>query len=541
MIAALLSQGAVAQSTGAGLPHIERRGAVSQLIVKGQPFLVLGGEVHNSSSSNRAYMEPVWPRLAAMNLNTVLVPVSWEQIEPQEGVFDFTLVDALITDARKNGLKLGLLWFGTWKNLVSSYAPAWVRRDTARFPLAEDGAGNRLPILSTFGRNTQTADARAFSSLMRHLREIDAREQTVVMVQVQNEVGLADAERDRGAPAERAFSEPVPRELIDHLVRHKLTLSGEMAAVWNAAGGKTAGTWAEVFGAGPATNEIFMAWNYARYVDGVVAEGHADYPLPLFVNAAIGRQDGRLGTYPSGGPLPLVLNVWQAGSPRIGMMTPDIYYGDFADWSRKYSQSGNPLFIPETRGGGQGAGNALLAIGNYGAIGISPFGIDALPASDEIGQSYEMLKQMSALVLAHQTDGTTRGVVVDATKSSSTVTIGQYRLNIQLRKDRRSSEGPERGYALIVAEPGDRFTIGGKDVQITFADNGRQPATIGLDLVEEGSFAAGKWVPSRRLNGDEIMLDYGLSALAATRQNGTGLRFLGGKPQIIRVNVFPIR
>ena len=119
------------------IPHLEKRGAVTQLIVDDKPFLALAGELHNSSSSSRQYMRPIWPRLARMNLNTVLAVVTWELIEPEEGKFDFTLVDGMIEDARRFNMRLVFLWFGSWKNGESSYPPYWVKTDGKRFPLAE--------------------------------------------------------------------------------------------------------------------------------------------------------------------------------------------------------------------------------------------------------------------------------------------------------------------------------------------------------------------------------------------------------------------
>ena len=117
-----------------GTPHLERRGQATQLIVDGKPFLALGGEVHNSSSSSVEYMKPIWPRLGSMHLNTVVVPVAWETIEPQEGRFEFSVVDGLLEGARSNHLRLVVLWFGAWKNTFSSYVPAWVKTDEERFP-----------------------------------------------------------------------------------------------------------------------------------------------------------------------------------------------------------------------------------------------------------------------------------------------------------------------------------------------------------------------------------------------------------------------
>ena len=102
--------------TAAGVPHLEKQGTATQLIVDGKPFLVLGAELNNSSASSMEYLRPLWPKIAATNLNTVLATVSWELMEPEEGQFDFSLVDGLIQDARRYNLRLILLWFGSWKN-----------------------------------------------------------------------------------------------------------------------------------------------------------------------------------------------------------------------------------------------------------------------------------------------------------------------------------------------------------------------------------------------------------------------------------------
>jgi hypothetical protein len=530
-----------ARSDGAPVssaPHLEKRGNAIQFMVRDQPFLALAGEVYNSSSSSRQYMRGIWPRLAAMHLNTVLTPVSWEQFEPKEGEFDFTLVDGLIEDARQNHLHLVLLWFGTWKNMVSSYAPEWVRSDPRRFPLVVDASGNRLPIPSTFSAAGEEADARAFTALMKHLREVDASEQTVIMVQVENEVGIPD-DRDHSDLANQAYASPVPAELMDYLAKHRDELTDELKAVWTAAGSKTSGNWEEVFGAGPATAELFMAWNYARYINEVAAGGHAAYPIPLYVNAAIGRKNGALGSYPVGGALPLAMNVWQAGAPRIDILSPDIYYGDFTNWCKAYTQSGNPLFIPETRGGEIGAANALLAIGKYGAIGFSPFGIDnANPPSPELVEAYGCLEQLSPILLAHRADGSESAAALNQDNPSETLELGGYSLNVALRRDRSTNQVADHGYVLVIAEQADRFIVAGKNVQITFATSGTTPAVVELGKVEEGTFSREGWVAGRRLNGDEIMLDYNLSALAAKNQTGTGLRLGPDHLTLLRVSVF---
>ena len=116
------------------IPALEKSGNVTRLIVDGKPFLVLGGELHNSSSSSRDYMKKFWPQLRASGMNTVLAAVEWSLIEPEEGKFDFSIVDGLIQDARSYDLRLILLWFGSWKNGQSHYNPEWMKSDFKPVP-----------------------------------------------------------------------------------------------------------------------------------------------------------------------------------------------------------------------------------------------------------------------------------------------------------------------------------------------------------------------------------------------------------------------
>ncbi len=493
------------------VPHLRKQGSATQLIVDGEPLLMLAGELGNSSASSMDYMEPIWPRLVELNLNTLLAPVYWDLIEPEEETFDFALVDGLITGARSHNLRLVLLWFGSWKNSMSCYAPVWVKTDLQRFPRAQKRNGSGMEILSAFSDTNCDADARAFAALMRHIREVDGRDHTVVMVQVENEPGMIPQARDHSARANELFSKPVPQELMDYLEKNKQTLIPEFHAVWEKAGFKTSGTWEEVFGKGSGTDEIFTAWHYAKYMNKVAAAGRAEYPLPMFANAALIRPNYKPGQYPSAGPLPHLMDVWRAAAPKIDFLAPDIYFPNFTEWCRKYHRSGNPLFIPETGRGSQRPGNAFYAIGRHDAMGFSPFSIETLEdAENELAPAYEILTQLAPLILENQGKATMTGVVPEVAFDGTVddamqkVELGDYVLTVNFERrtageDSASSSLPG---GIIISTGPDDYVIAGTGLVVTFATN--SPGEIaGIASIQQGQYIDGRWVPGRWLNGDQ--------------------------------------
>lgn len=504
----------------AGLPHLEHRGAATQLIVDGKPFLILGGETHNSSYSSADYMKPIWPKLAAMSLNTVIVPVAWENIEPKEGQYDFTVVDDLLKGARDSKLHLVLLWFGSWKNTYSSYAPAWVKRDTARFPRVETSDGKGTERLSPFSASVRDADARAFGQLMRHLHMVDGAQQTVLFLQVENEVGVLPQSRDHSAAAEAAFAAPVPDALMRSLADHRASLNPELRAAWEAAGGKTAGTWTQVFGDRSLTDHLFMSYYYASFIDRVAAAGKAEYALPMYTNAALIRPNYEPGQYNSGGPLPSSMDLWKAAAPTLDFLSPDIYFDDFVAWASAYARPDNPLFIPEAKGGAGGAANALYAFGALKAVGFSPFGIDGTGGAGDqegngksgegldpaIGNVYGALSRLAPLILQKQAEDAARAMVMEGeAQRGARVRIGDYIANMVRAPGADGKVDPaSRVGAMFLQTGADEYlVVGSGDAVLTFTTDRPGPPTVGIESIDEVRLGPGGMTPGRRLNGDE--------------------------------------
>ena len=499
----------------AEIPHLREQGNATQLVVDGKPFLILGGEFGNSTTSSLEYLQPYWKTLEALHLNTVLAPVSWELIEPAEGRFDFSLVDGLIRGARESDLRLVLLWFGSFKNSMSSYVPGWVKRDQQRFPRVRTADGTGHEILSAFSQNNQDADAAAFAALMTHLRETDLKQNTVIMVQVENEVGMLPVAREHGAEADRRFAAPVPRTLLSYLADNRSNLAPGLRTLWESHGVRTDGDWADVFGDGAAAEEVFTAWHYARYVDTVARAGKTAYRLPMFVNAAQNRPGRTPGEYPSGGPLPHLLDVWKAGAPTIDFMSPDIYFPNFREIVGGYVRPGNPLFIPEANRAGrvESGAEAFFAIGAHDAIGFSPFSIENIPESGmpRLANAYDVLHQLAPIILENQGTGRMLGftppVAYDGSVASApeTITLGDYRFEVAYIDPWTPEEDQAisaHGGLVIQAGP-EKYYFAGSGLTITASPANSADGKAGIESAWEGRMEKGKWTRGRLMNGDQ--------------------------------------
>jgi beta-galactosidase GanA len=539
MLAAALACAALLSSLdAAATPHLERQGRAARLIVKNRPMLLLGGELGNSSASSAAYMAPYWPRLRQMHLNTVLAPVSWELLEPAEGQLNWQAVDALLAAARANQLKLVLLWFGAWKNSMSTYVPAWVKRDQSRFPRAKTPDGRGLDILSAFATATRAADSRAFCALLTHLRKVDGDAETVVMIQVENEIGMLPMARDYGMDASTAFHGPVPEDFIRAVAQSERFSASDAKILWETHGKKTAGDWPAIFGESAGTDELFTAFFYARYVESLVAAGKSVYPIPMYVNAALNRPAKAPGEYPSGGPLPHLLDTWKFAAPSLDLLAPDIYFPNFPELAARYRRPDNPLFIPEANRAAsrEVPANAFFAFGELDALGFGPFSIESMDdrSPNALASAYGVLEQLSPAILAAQgldrmagfrprilEDGTVVDTPVNRILGHYQFTVGFVDTQSPQEKQNTASHG-----GIIIQVGPDEYLVAGQGIIVTFVPVGDGPAAAGIESDWEGNFASkGSWTPGRLLNGDQT-------------HQGRHLRLAPGEFQIQRVRLY---
>ena len=502
-------------SGASDLPVIIKKAGRYSLQVDGKPYLILGGQCHNSSAWP-AMMPKVWQAVGAMHANTLEAPVYWEQLEPLPGSFDFSVLDTLLSQARSHNVRLVLLWFATWKNGSNHYMPAWMKADSRNYPniVARDGSPRDSPAPDAAA--TLAADKKAFAALMRHLKSVDPQH-TVIMVQVENEPGAWDTVRDFSPSAQKSFEGPVPAVLLQPAILEALHVT---------AGKK--GSWKEVFG--DRADEYFHAWSVAAFIGKVAAAGKAEYPLPLYVNAALRDPltDPPATNYESGGPTDNVIPIWKAAAPAIDLLAPDIYL-DGSERVGKvidlYDRPDNPLFIPE-------AGlipvnmKYLYAVIGHGGLGFSPFGIDdnelpgtsatALsPASPRhhdsalaaLAHEYELLGPMSRDLAQWALEGRTHAVVEPDDHKEQTIDLGDWQAAITFGSGRGyplKGNTPPTGKVLLIRVDANRFLVTGTGCRITFRPRGANSGKPWQYLkVEEGRWADGRFEAQRILNGDE--------------------------------------
>lgn len=512
------------------------------LLVDGKPYFILGGQAHNSSAWP-ASLPHVWSAIEKLHANTLEVPVYWEQLEPQEGIFDFSLVDTLLRQARKHQTRLVLLWFATWKNGSNHYMPAWMKLQAAKYPNCTGIKGDPIDSPSPIAEATLEADKKAFTAFMRYLKKADPAH-TVIMVQVENEPGAWGTVRDYSPAAQQLFEKRVPAELLQPEVlsalghpnpgatvgvRHFGDGTGHPMGSADSAdeaattGHPAANSWSDVFGAD--ADEYFHAWYVARFIGEVAAAGKSEYQLPLYTNVALRDPltHPTANRYESGGATDNVIPIYKIAAPAIDLVAPDIYLPENDKCLKVidlYTRKDNALFIPEAALTGDKV-KYLYATLAHGGIGFSPFGIDNTneERSDSLvafANEYLLLKTLLPQVARWGAQGRISALLEPDDHADVTAELDGWQARAIFgtgRGDHRHANPRSTGKLLIIQQDRNTFLVTGTLARITFQPTDSKKAWQYL-RVEEGAMEKGVFKPTRILNGDET--DWGGPAFAAT-------------------------
>ena len=523
----LMSAGS-APVRGQETPHLESRDGHFAMVVDGNPFLILGAQINNSSSWPGT-IPKAWAALEDLHANTVEAPVYWEQTEPKPGSFDFSTVDLLVNGAREHHLHLVLLWFGTWKNGQAHYVPEWIKTDPQKYPRQVSSYGKVLDVLSPNSTTNLDADKSAFASLMRHLKTIDGTQHTVIMIQVENESGSIGSVRDYSAAANRLFAGEVPSSLTTAL--HT-----------------AAGTWSQIFGAD--ADERFAAYSTASYINQVAAAGKAEYSLPMYCNvwltypvrALENRNHASPGQeYPSGGPQQGNIAIWKAAAPAIDILAPDVYSEDHLFYKQviaDYARPDNPLFIPETMLSKDFGPNFFYALG-HGAIGFSPFGVDYTnwTITDDkvptyLSENYALIGPMEREIARLNLEGKLQTAVEQKGMPQQRIHFPSVDAIVSFGFPQRDGEMPpgtadDSGRAMVAQLGPLDFLVTGFEASVSFevapgADGKPLSQQVEILRAEEGKYVNGTWQLSRIWNGD---------------QTDRGLQFHSGNTSVVRIQL----
>jgi beta-galactosidase GanA len=466
-------------------------GSPFQLMDGGKPFLMLSGELHNSTSSSLEYLAPIWEKLKTMHLNSVIASISWEQFEPQEGVYDYTIIDGIIRQAAENNMKIAVIWFATWKNGDSSYAPLWVKEDTKRFFRVKNREGRLLRIISPLCREARDADAKAFAALMARIKKIDTHKNVIVM-QAENEIGVFQ-DIDYSEEAQKQFRENVPEKLINYLRENENNTGNPILARWQENGKKTNGNWTQIFGENPDAKEFFMAWQYALYTQEVAKRGKEQHNIPVYLNAWLVQfRDGQ-PDYPRGGPVSKVIDIYKTAAPGIDWYSPDIYLPNYREICAMYHRPDNPLFIPEST---RDAGRAFYAFAEHDAICFAPFGIEDGYNDPEFIAAYGVLDELLPLIAQYQGSGKMHAFYREKNETNTALTMGRYKIDIVYEGENTPA------YGLLIQTGDDEFTFAGIGARLHLS--AVEPGQIAdIATVREEEYENGKQITGRWLNGDE--------------------------------------
>lgn len=479
------------------IPYIDKNKQC--LIVNGQPYFIFGGEVHNSSCSTISYFqEYVISQITDIPVNTLLLPIYWEMIEKEEGQYDMSLVKDIIDIMRANNLKIVFLWFGLWKNGLSTYIPAWMKINRKKYAFCQNEHGESLYTVSPLCFEAIEKDCQAYAELMKFIQSYDKSENTVIMMQVENEVGLLQSDRDYSSLATKYFNEMIPHDLKDYT--------------------HFEGTWQDVFK--QDAPEIFMTYYYAKAIEKITKIGKEIYPIPTITNVWLNKENEKPGQYPSGGAIFKNLQLYQYLTPSLDLIAPDIYVKTIDEVSQQYASQGL-LMIPETRQDKTYMSNIIYTIAKYPLIGYSPFGIEDFHENQETTRLYHFLSSLGIERDAFDPSGSLpylQNIYYDLSKlwplifkyrqqnkiypfirknmmKNDCLSISNYNIMVTYLNQEKNING-----AGMIIDLDDEWLIYGVNCFMQVSNSVSQ---LGILHLEEKKYVDGKWETKRILNGDE--------------------------------------
>jgi hypothetical protein len=406
------------------------------------------------------------------------------------------------------------------------WAPNWVKSDPKRFPRVIDSGGKPTRSLSPVSKVNLDADRKAYSAMMKHLREIDEADRTVIMVQVENEPGSLASVRDFSPESNKLFNGPAPAQLVTALK-------------------KKSGTWKEAFGR--IADEAFQAYYLSSYINEVAKAGKQIYPLPTYVNVWNGgygtndnfeRFDRPGETYPSGGAVSHMLDLWKANAPDVDMIASDNYHQNPITYLKilsNYTRPDNPLLIIET-GSGIAARAFFYAVADYSAIGFGPFGVDGAPGAAlrpdmaAVAADFRVVQSAIPVITELQGTGKLQAAVEETGTGARNLIFSNYDALVRFRPPGRqpagsvgaapaAAPGEPSGRVLIAELAPDEFLIMGFDSTVEFRPvQGSDYTASQLLSNEEGVYENGVW--KRTVLGTTSQGDYSGPTVRLSAQGG---------------------